>query len=324
MKLRKSITAFSTVICLAIAPIIIAAQDFANETPLVAASVTPTATPIPTETPVTPVIPEKELRVNGNKLSFYVKGSMLKDSWQNYNGFRYYFGSNGYAYKGTHRIGEKVYVFNENGHLLRNQKNKMVTVSGQKYYIISKSGNPATGYFVYKNNLYYADSRGRCYQNRSRENGQLYFTSSGAAKKNTNALLKMKVMQTVSSITNSKMNQSQKLRACWNYITDWSKFNYGGEDPDRSKKGWYRETALKMLSSRTGNCYSFACAFAAMAKEVGYKNITVILGYDHCWVTINGKHYDPQAHWSGWIRNIYGLNEYPSGSDGVTVCDFMK
>ena len=95
MKLRKSITAFSTVICLAIAPINIAAQDFANETPLVAASVTPTATPIPTETPVTPVIPEKELRVNGNKLSFYVKGSMLKDSWQNYNGFRYYFGSNG-------------------------------------------------------------------------------------------------------------------------------------------------------------------------------------------------------------------------------------
>ena len=84
---------------------------------------------------------------------------MLKDSWQNYNGFRYYFGSNGYAYKGTHRIGEKIYVFNENGHLLRNQKNKMVTVSGQKYYIISKSGNPATGYFIYKNNLYYADSK---------------------------------------------------------------------------------------------------------------------------------------------------------------------
>ena len=178
--------------------------------------------------------------------------------------------------------------------------------------------------FIYQNNLYYADSKGRCYQNRSRENGQLYFTSSGAAKKNTNALLKMKVMQIVSSITNSKMNQSQKLRACWNYITDWSKFNYGGDDPDRSKKGWYRETALKMLSSRTGNCYSFACAFAAMAKEVGYKNIKVIIGYDHCWVTINGKHYDPQAHWSGWIRNIYGLNEYPSGSDGVTVCDFMK
>lgn len=96
----------------------------------------------------------------------------------------------------------------------------------------------------------------------------------------------MKVMQTVSAITNPGMSQEQKLRACWNYITDWRKFNYGGDDPDRSKKGWYRETALKMLSSRTGNCYSFACAFAAMAKEVGYKNIKVIIGYDHCWVTI--------------------------------------
>lgn len=318
MKIKKIVPVFLALVCLAVTPASVPAQDIIDETPSV------TVTPTPTQMPPQPVIPEKELRVNGNKISFYIHGKALKNSWQNYKGFRYYFSANGHAYKGTHRINNKIYIFDENGHLLRNQKNKMVTVSGQKYYIISKSGNPATGYFVYKNNLYYADSKGRCYQNRSRENGQLYFTSSGAAKKNTNALLKMKVMQTVSSITNSKMNQSQKLRACWNYITDWSKFNYGGDDPNRSKKGWYRETALKMLSSRTGNCYSFACAFAAMAKEVGYKNIKVIIGYDHCWVTINGKHYDPQAHWSGWIRNIYGLNEYPSGSDGVTVCDFMK
>ena len=80
------------------------------------------------------------------------------------------------------------------------------------------------------------DSKGRCYQKRFRENGQLYFTASGAAKKNTNALLKMKVMQTVSAITNPGMSQEQKLRACWNYIVDENKFNYGGGDPDRHRQ----------------------------------------------------------------------------------------
>ena len=48
-----------------------------------------------------------------------------------------------------------------------------------KYCIASDNGQPKTGYFIYHNDLYYADSKGRCYQNRAREDGQLYFTSIG-------------------------------------------------------------------------------------------------------------------------------------------------
>ena len=113
----------------------------------------------------------------------------------------------------------------------------MVTVYDKKYYIISKYGHPATGYFIYRNNLYYADSKGRCYLNRSRENGQLYFTSSGAARKNTAALLKMQTMQTFSSLTSSNMTKAQKLRACWNYIVSWRNFSYGGSDPNLNQNG---------------------------------------------------------------------------------------
>lgn len=317
MKIRKLIPIFLTVVCLASAPINIMAQDLTDNPPTI------TITPTPTEAPVKPVTPAKELRVNGNKISFYIHGKKAKNCWQTYRGARYYFSANGNAYKGTHRINNKIYVFDENGHLLQNQTNKMVTVFGQKYYIISKYGHPATGYFIYKNNLYYADPKGRCYQNRSRENGQLYFTANGSAKKNTNALLKMKVMQTVASITNPKMTREQKLRACWNYIVDENKFNYGGGDPDRHRPNWYREAALQMLSTRTGSCYYFACAFAAMAREIGYKNIKLWMGYDHCWVTIDGLHYDPQAHWTRWILNVYGLSAHPLGSS-VDICDFMK
>lgn len=144
MKIKKIVPVFLALVCLAVTPASVPAQDIIDETPSV------TVTPTPTQMPPQPVIPEKELRVNGNKISFYIHGKALKNSWQNYKGFRYYFSANGHAYKGTHRINNKIYIFDENGHLLRNQKNKMVTVSGQKYYMISKSGNPATGYFVYK------------------------------------------------------------------------------------------------------------------------------------------------------------------------------
>lgn len=317
MKMHKLIPVLLVSAFLVSVPVSVSAQDITGETPTI------TMTPAPTETPVEPVVPEKELRINGNNIYFYVHGKLVKNKWQVYKGAKYYFGSNGKAYKGTQKINNKIYVFDENGHLLQNQKNKMVTVLGRKYYIISKYGHPATGYFIYKNNLYYADSKGRCYQNRSRENGQLYFTANGAAKKNTNALLKMKVMRTVASITNSKMTREQKLRACWNYIVDEKKFNYGGRDPDRHRSNWYREAALQMLTGRTGSCYYFACAFAAMAKEIGYKNIKLWMGYDHCWVTINGLHYDPQAQWTRWILNVYGLSAHPLGSS-VDICDFMK
>ena len=155
-----------------------------------------------------------------------------------------------HIYQGGCKINGKVYVFDEQGHILKNKKNKMVTVLGDKYYITNKKGNPATGYFVYRNNLYYADKTGRCVTDRTREKGKYYFTASGSAKKNTYVLLKIQAMQTLSKITNSKMTRSQKLKACWNYTTDREIMRYGGTDPNLKKKGWYNETALKMLKSK--------------------------------------------------------------------------
>lgn len=226
--------------------------------------------------------------------------------------------------QGGCKINGKVYVFDEQGRILKNKKNKLVTVLGNKYYIITKKGNPATGYFVYRNNLYYADETGRCVTNCAREKGKYYFTASGAAKKNTNALLKIQVMQILSKITTSKMTRSQKLKACWDYTTDRARMRYGGGDPNLKKKHWYNETALKMLKTRTGNCFSFACAFAALARELGHKKIKIMVGYDHCWVTINGKHYDPQTEWSGWISGIYGLNKHPVSPYVLKTYNFLK
>lgn len=255
---------------------------------------------------------------------FYEKGALVKNKWKNCNGSRYYFGADGSACTGGHKVGTKVYVFDEQGRLLKNRKGKMVTVFGKKYYMATKAGNPKTGYFVYRKNLYYADSLGRCYQNRATEKGKIYFTSNGKAKKNTDVLLKIETQQVLSKITNSKMSREKKLRACWEYVVDRGRFSYGGTDPNLKKKGWYRETALSMLKTKRGNCFSFACAFAALAKEVGYKNIKIKVGYDHCWITINGKYYDPQTQWSGWVPGVYGLSKHPLDPYVLKTYNFMK
>lgn len=239
-----------------------------------------TAIPVISEIPqITPVeTPVRELRVEGNKIFYYYKGKMVRNKWKRYEGYKYYFGEDGYACIGGSKIGNKAYVFDENGHLLENQKGKMRTVLNKKYCIASDNGQPKTGYFIYHNDLYYADSKGRCYQNRTREDGQLYFTSSGKARKDTNALLKMRVMNLVSRLTTSKMSKNQKLHVCWEYIVDDAGFQYGGSDPDLKKAGWCRKTALSMLNTKVGNCYGFASTLAAFAKELGYKKIELIDG----------------------------------------------
>ena len=193
------------------------------------------------------------------------------------------------------------------------------------------------GYFIYHNDLYYADSKGRCYQNRAREDGQLYFTSSGKARKDTNALLKMRVMNLVSRLTTSEMSKNQKLHACWEYIVDDAGFQYGGSDPDLKKAGWCRKTALSMLNTKVGNCYGFASTLAAFAKELGYKKIELIDGRTpgtrdhapdgftgHCWVRIDNRYYDPEADWAGWLTGVYGYNSYPIRHYVKKIYNFMR
>ena len=84
-------------------------------------------------------------------------------------------------------------------------------------------------------------------------------------------------MNVISRITNPGMSKSQKLYACWCYLTSSSNFYYSGYWPDFNKKGWQREVAYNMLVSGGGDCYGFACTFAAMAREIGY-NPYVVLG----------------------------------------------
>ena len=258
------------------------------------------------------------LKKEGGKYYFYENGKKVKRTWKKINGKRYYFTSKYFAATGSFKVNGKLYVFLANGQLATPSKASIVNVGSSSYYV-SKSGVAATGWIKIGNKLYYAGTSGRLMKNRTYQG--ITFTKTGAAKNNTAAQLKLKTMSIVSSITKSSMSKSEKLRACWNYVVGGN-IRYSSYYPNLNKSGWQKETALRTLTTRGGNCYGFACAFAALSSEVGY-NPYVICGRvagnrdgaadgltRHCWVKIDNRYYDPEAQYAGWYTGVYGSGSY--------------
>ena len=59
---------------------------------------------------------------------------------------------------------------------------------------------------------------------------------------------------------------------------------------------WPELYANDMFVDGAGNCFSYASAFAYMAKAIGYENVYCCSSGGHGWAEINGLVYDPE--WS--------------------------
>ena len=253
------------------------------------------------------------VRIKG-KLVFYSKGKRLREQWRTWQGYTYYFKKNSVAAHGPYLINGICYIFDENGHLLLGEANRTVTVNGT-IYLVSKDGKALTGWQMINNQLYCGNLSGKAVTEGT-VNG-VSFNADGTAVNNQVTALKRITMPIVARITNPAMSQSQKLYACWSYIVGGS-FSYAGKYPNLGQRGWQTQLAINMLTTHSGNCYGFACGFAALAAEVGYRPYVVCGrcpgsrdgaadGYTrHSWVIINGAHYDPEAQYAGWSRGIYG------------------
>lgn len=258
------------------------------------------------------------LKKEGGKYYYYVNGKKVKRTWKKINGKRYYFTSKYFAATGCFKVSGKLFVFRSNGQLAESSKPAIINVGSSSYYV-NKNGVAATGWLKIGKKLYYAGTAGKLMKNRTYQG--ITFTKTGAAKNDTAAQLKLKTMSIASSITKSSMSKSEKLRACWNYVVG-GKIRYSSYYPNLNKTGWQKETALRTLTTGRGNCYGFACAFAALASEVGY-NPYVICGRvagnrdgasdgltRHCWVKIDNRYYDPEAQYAGWYPGVYGYGSY--------------
>lgn len=254
------------------------------------------------------------------KFCYYQNNKRIKNTWKTIKGGKYYFDKNGYALIGSSKVGRTLYLFRADGKLYKRNRNGFAKVLGNTYYVL-KSGELRTGWIGLGNSIYYADSRGRILRNATREGVKL--NKDGKAVKVTQRVrLHAYARNVLVSVTNSRMTRREKLKACYNYLAYSGRFYYyAPADPNLSKKGWYIGCASKMLGQGRGNCYGFSCAFAALARELGYTPYLMCArapgvrdqapdGYTrHCWVLINNRHYDPQGSYAGW-SGCYGTRNF--------------
>lgn len=318
--MRKTILAITAVICMTILPTgAFPAENIKAETINQEEIETPAEVTEPTVTPTPKPAKKKGLVQVGTKYVYYKDGKKIRNRWKTIQGVKYYFGKDGYAYTGGKKIGDKIYVFDKDGKLYRPSKPSVIKY-GKNLYYVDTNGQAKTGWFTVGARLYRADYKGRLKKDKTYAG--ITFNKKGYANKSLNASLKKKVMRIVSRITNPGMSQSQKLYACWRYLTSSGNFYYGGYDPDFSDPDWYKEEAYNMLLTGGGNCYGFACTFAALAKEIGYDPYVVagrVTGTRdgaadgltrHGWVMINGCYYDPEGQFAGWFQGVYGEGTY--------------
>lgn len=251
---------------------------------------------------------------------FFKETGRMATGWQKINGKKYYFAKDdGRLMTGSVKIHGEYYVFNDLGQLAQSEKTSIVH-AGNQIYCADKSGKAVSGWQIIGNNLYYTSKTGRARKNTTYQG--ITFGNDGAARNNINTSLKIHVLKILDSITDIHMTKDQKLDACWKYLTG-SSFRYAAKYPDLNVSGWQRKAACDMLSSHAGNCYGFACAFAALAEAAGFQPYVICGrvqgsrdrmsdGYTrHAWVRINGRYYDPEAHYAGWRQGIYNSAAYP-------------
>lgn len=99
----------------------------------------------------------------------------------------------------------------------------------------------------------------------------------------------------VAKATTPDMTPAEKLRACFVYC----KTHYTERrprTPHYTGVDWPLVYANDMFAGRGGNCFSYAAAYAFMAKAIGYENVYCCNSGGHGWAEINGNVYD--AEWS--------------------------
>ena len=273
-----------------------------------------------TEKEKKPVKKRGLVQYNGVRYHYYLKdGTTLRSSWKTVNGKKYWFNSYGNsAWPGAFKVNGVHYLFLKDCSLYRPTKARMKTVNGKKYYVAT-DGTIIKGWILYNGKLYYAPDKDPALQTSGSFQG-IRFNKDGSAKDSTYANAKKRAMTIVSSITKPSMTNAQKLAACWSYVVRNTHYAY--TYPNLNQKGWQQSLAYRVLTSHGGNCYGFACAFAALAAEVGYDPYLVcgrIPGSRdqasdgltrHCWVRINGRYYDPEGAYAGFAY-VYGSGGYP-------------
>ena len=236
---------------------------------------------------------KKALQEVGNKLYYFgSSGEALTDAWKKFGSYKYYFGADGMAYTGSRKIGSRYYVFKADGKLATGDGKHIVKYENKRYFV-NKKGAAVSGWQIYKNKVVYASESGRMAVNK--KVSYIRFDSKGYAKNRYQAMAKIYAADFIKKHTDNSMSRRKKLRTCFYYMLKHRRYiaHYVSDKKAFKTNTWEYKAACDMLCDNRleGNCRNFAAAFAAIAKELGYKPYVWNMK-THSVVKIDGKYYD--------------------------------
>lgn len=185
-------------------------------------------------------------------------GTFLKDSWLDAAGLKYHLDRDGYVQVGPAEVDGKIYYLFPGG---------MITSGwlqiGDGIYYFQADGTMAVSTVV---DGFVLGSDGRllaaALEERAGEEQGLEEMSE----------LQRRVCDIIAAVTTPDMSSEQKLRACYQYVMDSSRYKRDVETPSGDWTGRY---AQEILSTGRGNCYRYASGFSYLAKGLGYETRVV-------------------------------------------------
>lgn len=240
---------------------------------------------------------------------YYHNGKLASGSYT-VSGKKYVF-SQGKLRQGFVKIDGKTYYYDSNGNL---QKDVVVGNKTDGYYYAGKNGvitykfngiaKNSSGYWYCKNSK--VDFT---YRNAVTYGGSDWIVLEGKATKvKTDADRTLfRAFKELAKCTTAGMSKYEKLKAAFTYVQGaYTEKNpriphYHGDD-------WVILYANDMFVDRAGNCFSYAAAFAYMAKAIGYTNVYACNSSGHGWAEINGKIYDPEWGRHNSDKSYFGLD----------------
>lgn len=266
------------------------------------------------------------------KYYYYVNSQPVKNRWMtvyipvngNYVVRRFYFSSNGSACTGAVTINGSIYIFNNQGALVRSSVNRLFAIDGN-VYCPDQNGKAQTNCWLLVNNhLYYAQRNGVIARNMTYQGITI---RNGVAQAGLARNLKILCLSLLGQGTKNSDTSLRKLLASWAFLMNRNRFRYVDMAlPNFNNRYWAKSNAYSMLLTRKGDAFGFACAFAALASACGYQPYVIVgkvyssedVSLDHCWVRIGSRYFDPEGQFSGWnIGTTFGATTYTPPATSV-------
>lgn len=199
------------------------------------------------------------------------------------------------------------------------QRSGVCVIKG-KSYLFDKKGVQKTGWQKIGKEYFYFKpaTKSKAFMVKSKVVNGIKLNKEGRAVLTTESKDELNVLvkatRFVEQYTKPTWSQKKKLRVCFDVLKNkYSERSYRRFSP---KKGWHRTYALDIFNKKSGDCDSFAAAFAYIANAIGCKNCKVVSSGGHSWAEVNGAVYDPE--WSKHCRTKVFAYPYSKSGRGGT------